>query len=103
LVTHTTKEANAEALRLFRRTIELDPIFAAAHGLAAWCYVVRKVNGVMDDLSREVQEATRLAHRATELDKDDAVALCWGGYALAYVGGDLEAGLPSLIRPFPST
>jgi Flp pilus assembly protein TadD len=46
----------------------------------------------MSDLSQEVQEATRLAHRATELDKDDAVALCWGGYALAYVGGDLDAG-----------
>jgi TolB-like protein/Tfp pilus assembly protein PilF len=92
LITQTTKEANAEALRLFRRAIEVDPNFATAHGLAAWCYVVRKVNGVMSDLSQEVDEATRLAHRATELDKDDAVALCWGGYALAYVGGDLEAG-----------
>jgi TolB-like protein/class 3 adenylate cyclase len=92
LVTQTTKEANDEALRLFRRAIELDPHFAAAHGLAAWCYVVRKVNGVLGDLSQEIHEATRLANRATELDKDDAVALCWGGYALAYVGGDLEAG-----------
>jgi TolB-like protein/tetratricopeptide (TPR) repeat protein len=92
LITQTTREANAEALRLFRKAIELDPDFAAAHGLAAWCYVVRKVNGFMIDRAQEVQEATRLAHRATELDKDDAVALCWGGYALAYVADDLEGG-----------
>ncbi len=92
LVIQTTKEANSAALRLLREAIELDPDFAAAHGLAAWCYVVRKVNGFMTDRAQEVQEATRLAHRATELDKDDAVALCWGGYALGYVAGDLDAG-----------
>jgi TolB-like protein/class 3 adenylate cyclase len=92
LINQTTREANAEALTLFRRAIGLDAQFAAAHGLAAWCYVVRKVNGFMTNLSQEVQEATHLAHRAIELEKDDAVALCWGGYALAYVGGELESG-----------
>ena len=32
-----TKESITEALRLFCQAIELDPNFASAHGLAAWC------------------------------------------------------------------
>jgi TolB-like protein/class 3 adenylate cyclase len=88
-----TKEANKEALRLFYRAVELDPEFSSAFGMAAWCFVVRKVNGWMDDLVREVAETRRLAQRATELGRDDAVALCWGGYALSYVAGDVDGGL----------
>jgi TolB-like protein/class 3 adenylate cyclase/tetratricopeptide (TPR) repeat protein len=87
-----TKEAISEALRLFYRAIELDPEFSSAYGMAAWCYVVRKTNGWMRDLVQEVAETTRLAGRATELGREDAVALCWGGYALAYVAGDVDAG-----------
>src|SRR6202521_2781761 len=34
-----TRDANAEALRLFYRASELDPDFATAYGMAAWCYV----------------------------------------------------------------
>jgi TolB-like protein/tetratricopeptide (TPR) repeat protein len=88
-----TKEAISEALRLFYQAIERDPEFSSAYGMAAWCYVVRKTNGWMRDLVQEVAETTRLARRATELGRDDAVALCWGGYALAYVAGDVDAGL----------
>ncbi len=87
-----TQEAINEALQLFNRAIELDPKFAAAYGLAAWCYVVRKTNGWMNGQGQEVAEATQLGRRATVLGKDDAVALCWGGYALAYVSDDVEAG-----------
>lgn len=89
-----TKEAISEALRLFYQAIELDPEFSSAFGMAAWCYVVRKVNGWMgNDLAREVAETRRLARRATELGRDDAVALCWGGYALSYVAGEVDGGL----------
>jgi adenylate cyclase len=59
--------------------------------MAAWCYAVRKMNGWMQDLVQEVRETTRLARRATELGRDDTVALCWGGYALAYVAGDVDS------------
>ena len=38
-----------EALRLFYRAIELDPDFAPAYGMAAWCYGRRKANGWMAD------------------------------------------------------
>ena len=92
-----TKEAVGEALRLFYQAIELDPEFSSAYGMAAWCYVVRKTNGWMRDLVQEVAETTRLARRATELGRDDAVALCWGGYALAYVA-DVDDGLAFIDR-----
>jgi tetratricopeptide (TPR) repeat protein len=60
--------------------------------MAAWCYVWRKANGWMTDRAQETAEAIRLAQRAVELGKDDAVALCYGGVALAYIGGDLDDG-----------
>jgi TolB-like protein/class 3 adenylate cyclase len=92
-----TKESSEEALRQFHRSIELDPGFASAYGMAAWCFVWRKVNGWIDDRDREVAEATQLAHRAVELGPDDAVALSGGGYALVFVAHDLENG-PALIE-----
>src|SRR4029434_11144036 len=40
-------DATSEALRLFARAIELDPGFASAYGMVAWCYTWRKINGWM--------------------------------------------------------
>ncbi len=38
------------------------------------------------------------ARRAVELDKDDAVALSCGGFALAYVAGELDPGIAFIDR-----
>jgi len=92
------REANSDALRLFSRAIELDQDFAAAHGMAAWCYVWRKANGWMTDRVQEIAEAERLARRAVALGKDDAVALARGGHALAFVVADLDAGAAFIDR-----
>ena len=89
-------QAHNEALPLFYRAIELDPNFASAYGLAALCYVPRKTNGWMIDPVQETAEAARLAGRAAELGKNDAVALSAGGYALAYIVHDLD-GAAALI------
>ena len=45
----TDRKANSDALRLFLKAIELDPDFAAAYGMAAWCCVWRKANGWVTD------------------------------------------------------
>ena len=87
-----SSEANDEALRMFRKALELDPDFASAYGMAAWCYSWRAINRWMIDRRQEIAEATRLAQRAVDLGADDAVALCMGGYALAFVAHDLDAG-----------
>jgi TolB-like protein len=93
-----TREAINEALPLFYKAIELDPDFASAYGMAAWCHFWRKVNGWMADRSQEVAEGARLARRAVELGKDDAVALARGGHALGHFGGDLDSCIALLDR-----
>ena len=81
-----------EALRLFYRAIELDPDFASAYGMAVRCYGQRKALGWTADRVNEMAETERLARRAADLGKDDAVALCFGGFGLAYVVGDFDDG-----------
>ena len=88
-----TREAIDEALVLLGKAIELDPDFASAYGAAAWCHFWRKVNGWSSDPVREVAEGGRLARRAVELGRDDAVALARGGHAFAHFTGDLDAGI----------
>jgi TolB-like protein/class 3 adenylate cyclase/Tfp pilus assembly protein PilF len=92
------REANAEALRLFHQAIELDPEFASAYGMAAICYDLRKASSWMTDPANDVTETARLARRAVELGKDDAVALATSGRALAYVVRDLDAGAAFVDR-----
>jgi adenylate cyclase len=85
-----TREAIDEALRLFYKAIELDPAFASAYGMAAWCYGWRKINGWLTDPAKAIPETGRLARLAAELGPDDAVALSRGAHALSYVVGDLD-------------
>jgi tetratricopeptide (TPR) repeat protein len=93
-----TREAIGEGLPLFYKAIELDPDFASAYAMAAWCHVWRKVNGWMTDRTQEMAEGMRLARRAVELGKDDAVALTRGGHALAHFGGDLDDSVAFVDR-----
>lgn len=87
-----TKEGNDEALPLFYKAIERDPDFAVAYGLAARCYVRRKTNGWMTKPAEEIAETARLARRAADLGRDDAVALSSAGLAFALASGDLDDG-----------
>lgn len=93
-----TLEGTNEALRLFHRAVELDPDFASAYGMAAYCYLWRKVNGWTVNNEQETGEAGRLARRAVDLGQDDAVALTFGGYTLAYAVGDFEGAAAFIDR-----
>ena len=86
------KPSNEVALTLFSRAIELDSDFAAAYGMAARCYLQRKGFGWVGDREREIAEAERLARRAADLGRDDALALCNAGFALVVVVGALDEG-----------
>ncbi|MBB4185765.1 TolB-like protein [Sinorhizobium terangae] len=93
-----TREAIEVALSLFYMATELDPEFASAYGMAAWCHFWRKVNGWMSDRAGEIAEGARLARLAVELGRDDAAALTRGGHALAHLTGDLDGGIALLDR-----
>jgi TolB-like protein len=87
-----TREANVEALSCFYRAIELDPLFASGYGMAARCYTQRKTSGWVIDGVQETAETIRLARRAVDVGKDDAVALSSAGWALAIVADDFDTG-----------
>ena len=74
-----TKPGNEEALVQFSRAIEVDTDFASAYGMAARCYMQRKGFGWVADRDREISETDRLARRAADLGRDDALALCTAG------------------------
>jgi len=93
-----SREAIVEALSMFYQAIALDPEFASAYGMAAWCLFWRKLNGWMTDRATEIAEGTRLAHLAVTLGRDDAVALTRGGHALGHFTGDLDGGIALLDR-----
>src|SRR5262249_46853836 len=93
-----TRESIDEALVQFTRALQLDPNFASAHAMAAWCHFWRKVNGWMTDPPREIAEGARLARRAVELGGDDAVALTRGGHALAHLADEVDGGIALIDR-----
>jgi TolB-like protein len=93
-----SRQANDEALRLFNSAINLDPDFASAYALAALCCVWAKINGWFSNSANDIAEVTRLAQRAVELGKDDAIALAAGGNALVYVVRDLGVGASLIDR-----
>lgn len=88
-----SRDATDEALGQFYQALQIDPDFASAHAMAAWCYFWRKVNGWMTDRAQEIAEGVRLAHRAIELGEDDAVALTRSGHALCHLAGDHDGSI----------
>ena len=92
------RQANDEALRMFNSAIELDPDFASAYGRAALSYGYAKGEGWISGTANEIAEVKRLAQRAVELGKDDAMALSASGWALALVVRDLGIGISLVDR-----
>ena len=89
---------NKEASALFARAIALDPDYAAAHGMAARCYLQRKAFGWATLSGRDVAEAERLARRAAELGREDAVALGAAAGTLLTVVAEVEDGVALIDR-----
>src|SRR5215471_3781961 len=93
-----SRESIDLALGQFNHALMRDPNFASAYAMAAWCYFWRKVNGWMTDRPGEIAEGARLARRAVDLGRDDAVALTRGGHALAHLTEDVAGGIAVLDR-----
>src|SRR5262249_9784809 len=84
---------NREAVHLLYKPIEIDPSYAAAYGLAAWCCQLQKVLGWVPAADPAIKEGIRLAYLAAETGKDDPEALWMAGQTVAFLAGEIDHGL----------
>ena len=98
LVRRHAREENEEALKFFNRAVDIDPTFATAYGLSAWCYVASHVNGWTANPALEMPTISLLARRAADYGGNDATALAYAGIAHARLLGDLPAGVALIDR-----
>ena len=90
-----TFEDSREALRLLDRAIELDPHYAAAYALAAYCHMRQRQRGWV---ASTTMEGARLARLAAQKGQDDPEALWIAGISLAILTGESEEGLALIER-----
>jgi adenylate cyclase len=87
-----------KALPLLDKALELEPDFAAAHAMIAFCHEQRYLRGGMQEETRIA--ALRHARHAIAAGGDDAVALATAGFVIAVVGRDFETALTAFDRSF---
>jgi TolB-like protein len=92
------KDSLLEAVRLFVRATELDPNYASPYGIASFSGAIRNSYRWMIDPDSEIADAVRLARRAVALGKNDETALWSGGFSLAYLAEEIEAGAAYIDR-----
>jgi TolB-like protein/class 3 adenylate cyclase len=93
-----SREANAEALRMFRQALQLDPSLGMAYALASQCYTWGKSFGWLEDPVSETAEGARLARRALELGRSEPPILATAGFSIAYLEGGLDFGGAAIDR-----
>ncbi len=84
------------AIPLLERALELDPDYAAAHALAAWCYEWRYTRGGFDEANRG--RSLFHAGAALALDSDDAGALAIAGFVTSLLSDERQRGLYAMKR-----
>ena len=87
-----------KALPLLTKAIELEPDYAAAHAIIAWCHEARYLRGGLQEETRIA--ALRHARLAIAGGSDDAAALATGGFVIAVCGRDYETALTAFERSF---
>ena len=93
-----TFDDTAEALRLFKKTTEIDPNYGRAHVCASWCYRRQAQIRGMVLTADERSEGLRLAETALRTDPTDPYILWQVGLTLALLKGDLERGIDLIER-----
>ena len=83
-----TDESLTAALDCLKRALAIEPLYAPAMALAAYCYAERRQQGWAKDMEAETAEGLRLATRALELDKEDANVLWMAAVAVRILGVD---------------
>ncbi len=87
-----------QALTLLERAIELEPDYAAAHGIIAWCHEQRYLRGGLHEETKRA--ALQHARKAIAVGGDDAAALATAGFVVAVVEYDYETATAAFERSF---
>ena len=82
----TTREGNAEAIKLAHRALELDPRFGCVAALAGICHMLNVVFGYAIDPQFDRKEAIRLFRLALSVDDGDPDTLAYGCHNLGVHG-----------------
>jgi adenylate cyclase len=94
----STREGNAEAMRLAHRALELDPRFGFVAALAGICHMSNVVWGYAIDPQVERKEAVRLSRWALSVDDSDPDTLAWAATISAFMVGDNESEIEMADR-----
>lgn len=95
----TAMPQNADrALELLEQAIELEPDYAAAHAIIAWCHEQRYLRGGLQEETKKA--ALDHARRAIAEGGDDAAALATAAFVIAVVESDFETATEAFDRSF---
>jgi len=86
------------ALALLGKAVELEPDYATAHAMIAWCHEQRYLRGGLHEEVR--QAALHHARTAIAAGGDDAAALATAGFVIAVVEYDYETATLAFDRSF---
>jgi adenylate cyclase len=93
-----TREGLAEAIRLARRALELDPRFGLVAALAGVCHQLNVSLGHANDPQFERKEAVRLFRLALSIDDSDPETLAWASITSTFMVGDSESEIEMADR-----
>jgi adenylate cyclase len=94
----STREGSDKALEFLDKALALDPTFASANALAAWCHCNRVTHGWSTSTKDESERGTRLARAALETNTNDPTALANAGWTVANLARDIDAGVAAIGR-----
>jgi TolB-like protein/Flp pilus assembly protein TadD len=84
------EESLAAALGCLRQALAIDPNYAPALALAAYCYAGGSIQGWSQNAEVDAADGLRLVSRALELGKDDSNVLWMAAYATRRLAKDVE-------------
>jgi len=91
-------DRNKQALVLLHEAIELEPGYAPALANLAWGYEERINRNWGEYSGSDADMAAKLARRAIEADRDDALVLALAGFVLVMIPRDYDQGLQAVNR-----
>jgi len=92
-----SREGSKQAVGFLRRAVQVDPDYAHASVLLAFCYYMPIQQAWDDEEHIPIAEIDRLIQIAIKHGSDDSEVLSMGAFMIAHLRGDIERGI-ELVR-----